>query len=88
VPVLVGGVHNTAGYLAIRDMSFWLDTTFTGRDIRDTRSLYTSTYTTSTGDSPLSSSSSTDSPLVSVGGTASPLAAVTYHLSMPANLEN
>jgi hypothetical protein len=23
-----------------------------------------------------------------VGGTASPLAAVTYHLSMPANLEN
>jgi hypothetical protein len=34
----------------------------------DTRSLYTSTYTTSTGDSPLASSSTTDSPLASGGG--------------------
>jgi hypothetical protein len=72
----------------IGDMSFWLDTTFTGRDIQDTRTLHTSTYTTSTGDSPLASSNTIDSPLASVGGTASPLAAVTYHLSMPANLKN
>jgi hypothetical protein len=77
-----------AGYLAIRDLSFWLDTTVTGRDIKDTRSHFTTTYTAVTGVRRWRPPLTTGSPSASVVGTASPLAAVTYHLSMPANLDN
>jgi hypothetical protein len=88
VPVLRGGVLDTAGAFALRDNFNWLTHLQQGRDISDTRAHFNTTLAcVTTGGLSLTPPVAAGSSSTPAAGPASPLAAVAYHQMLPSSFD-
>jgi hypothetical protein len=93
VPTLMGGISDSNGALALSDFYTWLSHCTAKRDIFDTNTSFKHSLTHNTVHDtgaeglPLAPSAAAGSSSTPAAGTVTPLATVTYHLSMPSNLD-